>query len=90
MYNSKLSVRKSFILLFIYSQIQIRLKRCNNDRALCNCGIAARVGQDIYKMDFCDTDSMFLNYVSCGDNVLKVKSNKEYKYKVCLSIKQLC
>ena len=71
----------------IYSQIQIRLKRCNRDKALCNCGIAARVGQDVYKIDLCDTDSMFMNYVSCGDNVLKVKSDKEYKYKVCLSFK---
>ena len=52
-----------------------------NGVAFCNCGVAALAGQDVFYIDYCD-GGVDIDYKSCGDKILKVKSYKELKYEV--------
>ena len=49
--------------------------------AYCNCGVAAIAGQDVFYIDYCD-GAVAIDYKSCGDKVLEVKSYTELKYEV--------
>ena len=49
--------------------------------AYCNCGVAAIAGQDVFYIDYCD-GAVGIDYKSCGDKILEVKSYTELKYEV--------
>ena len=78
-----LTVIYIYIYIFIL-QVQIQVARCTHtSRAFCNCGVAALAGQDVFYIDYCNgADGIPVDYKSCGDNVLEVKSITELKYEV--------
>ena len=50
--------------------------------AYCNCGVAVRMGRDVYVIDLCRAQPWFINYKHCEDRVIRVQSFGELKYKV--------
>ena len=58
----------------------MQLEPCNR-RAFCNCGVAVRMGQDVYAISLCGKLWSF-EYKVCGDKVLRVQSFRSKLYKV--------
>ncbi|KAH3881530.1 hypothetical protein DPMN_005456 [Dreissena polymorpha] len=53
-------------------EVQEKYKRCNNNYALCTCGIAIKAGADVFMINTCGT-AVFTGFVSCRDGgILKI------------------
>lgn len=66
----------------IYAQVQLKIFACYpNARVKCNCGVAVRVGSDVYVIDVCN-GSLSMGYKLCGDNVLTTMKENDFTYTV--------
>lgn len=64
----------------IYSQVQVRHDICGR-MPRCVCAVAARAGQDVFTVDFCNGKEI-INFPLCNDNSLKVIKIYDKMYKV--------
>lgn len=83
-FNNLLFINKSFThILFFFSQIQTRHKKCHPDYSFpqCTCAVSVQSGQDIHLMDLCG-DRKFVGFLSHGDSVIQLFKLSDKLYKV--------
>lgn len=64
----------------MYSQVQVRHDICGR-MPRCVCAVAARAGQDVFTIDFCNGKEI-INFPLCNENSLKVIKIYDKVYKV--------
>ncbi|XP_052798930.1 von Willebrand factor D and EGF domain-containing protein-like isoform X2 [Mya arenaria] len=67
-------------------EVQQKTKPCNNDHAMCACGVAVRAGKDVFMINRCGSIH-YIDFVHCGEGgILEVLEINSKKYRVLTPI----